>query len=829
MWKDVTVVAIFARNKRLYIRENRTRQLKAVAIAQISNTMKKIGILGFIIVQLFLALPLLYGQNKASIIQGKVAEQDNEPVMYASVVLKNDKKEIQGGTVTDASGAFKLQGDYKGKYLLEISFIGYSTKTMNVDCAGQKICSLGRIILKEDALQLGEVVVTGKPAEKSVSIEKTKINTAQHVAAATGSVIDVLRSASSVSVDNEENIAIRGNTNVLILIDGIPTTVGSLSAIPAASTQSIEVITSPDVKYDSEGTGGIINIITKRTSINGFNGMVSANYGFYDKMNGNIVLNWAKNKWNIGVNYNGKYEQEEIESELFRLFHKTTNTIEQSIQSDQTAKNHALGFNMVYRLSERNNLSFDWKLMSRHLNNVQSFENRYTSTNGLLSMHRLNDINFKRDAFEGAIGYKTRFVPDVSEMNFLLSVSRTRGRRPFYYYEDGAPVQKSLSKGHPLNAAFQTDYILKKLKGTWEAGLKMSYRENNIDYTFYDFNPQDLMWSYSNKYSNDLTHKEYIPAIYGMFSSKEERTISYRLGLRTEYSLAKLSSHKQAIEYDKNNLFVSPSLQLKYKFHGNQSLSFLYSRRITRPIYPQLSPYINMIDNNTYETGNKDLDPETVNKIDLGYSLTGNVLTLNANAYLNIAKDYITQISTIYDKDALMLTYVNGDTETKAGLDLGVKLKPLKWADFEISSNTYHGKTTGFYNEVNLSSSGWVNNSNLSVNISPLRGTDIQFQYFYSTRQYYPQFTAKASHFANVGVKQNLYKNKIQITALLTDVFNTNEWDIYSNNAIYNLKNYSKNKSRMLWVGVSYKINTFKSSSKKAKEEEDRSMIKLGN
>lgn len=791
--------------------------------------MKKILVLGFVFVQLFLVIPLLYGQDKTSIIQGKVTEQNNEPVMYASVVLKNDKKEIQSGAITDTSGAFKLQGNYKGKYLLEISFIGYSTKTVNLDCTGQKVCNLGRIILKEDALQLGEVTITGKQVEKSVSIEKTKINTAQHISAATGSIIDVLRSASSVSVDNDENISIRGNKNVLILIDGIPTTLGSLSAIPAANTQSIEIVTSPDVKYDSEGTGGIINIITKRTQLSGFNGMTSANYGFNDKMNGNVILNWAKNKWNIGINYNGKYEKDEIESELFRLFHKTTNTIEQSIHSDQTAKNHALGFNLVYRLSEKNNLSFDWKLISRHLNNMQSFDNRYTTTNGISSVHRLNDINFKRDAFEGAIGYKTKFVPDVSEMNFLLSVSRTRGRRPFYYYEDGEPVQKSLSKGHPLNAAFQTDYVLKKLKGTWETGLKMSYRENNIDYTFYDFNAPDLIWTYSDKYSNDLTHKEYIPAVYGMFSSKEELKFSYRLGLRAEYSLAKLSSYKQAVDYDKKNFFISPSLQLKYKFGTNQSLSFLYSRRITRPIYPQLSPYINMIDNNTYETGNKDLDPETVNKIDLGYSLVGNVITLNANTYLNIAKDYITQISTIYDQDALMLTYVNGGTETKAGVDFGMRIKPLGWANFEISSNTYYGKTSGTYNEVDLNSSGWVNNSNISMNITPLKGTDIQFQYFYNTKQYYPQFTAKASHFANIGVKQNIYKNKIQMTALLTDVFNTNKWNIYSNNATYNLRNYSKNKSRMLWVGVSYKINTFKASSKKAKEEEDRSMIRLGN
>lgn len=114
------------------------------------------------------------------------------------------------------------------------------------------------------------------------------------MSSATGSVLEVLRSAASVSVDNEDNVSIRGNNNILILLDGIPTTVGSLNSIPAANVQSIDIVTSPDVKYDSEGTGGIINIVSKKQIGTGLNGMASFNYGFNGMLNGNLALSYSK-------------------------------------------------------------------------------------------------------------------------------------------------------------------------------------------------------------------------------------------------------------------------------------------------------------------------------------------------------------------------------------------------------------------------------------------------------------------------------------------------------------------------------------------------------
>ena len=127
-----------------------------------------------------------------------------------------------------------------------------------------------------------------------MTIEKTKINIAQNISSVSGNVTDVLKSQSSVSVDGENNVYLRGNKNILILMDGIPTTISSLNSIPASTIETVEIITNPDAKYDSEGTGGIINIVTKRQNVSGVSGAVSLNYGFNNRINGGLSFNYSK-------------------------------------------------------------------------------------------------------------------------------------------------------------------------------------------------------------------------------------------------------------------------------------------------------------------------------------------------------------------------------------------------------------------------------------------------------------------------------------------------------------------------------------------------------
>ncbi len=747
---------------------------------------------------------------------GRVVEADGTPVMYASVVLEYGGKTV-AGAMAGEDGAFLVNGSFTGKLVLRISSIGYKELKRELECSGRGMLDVGDIVVKEDPTFLDEAVVVAGETPKSVSIEKTRIQTATSAAAATGSVLEIIRGVSSVSVDGSGGISIRGNSNVLILVDGIPTTLGGLESIPVANVRSIEIVTSPDVKYDSEGTGGIVNIISKKQSSNMFNAMAAFNYGFNGFLNGNVAMNYNEGRWGVRFNYNGKYEKDLIESELHRQIVSTGAREDQLIHATKRTSGQNAGINFQFKATPKDILTADFKVALPRMNNFQDF-------NGL----RQTDITFNRENFEGALGYRHLFDPGKKEFSVNVSVSSITGHRPSYYYEGGKMVQKSHSGGHPLIAALQVDYLTMWGKGKFETGAKMTCRQNNIDHKMFEWDDATQTWVLSIPLSNDLMHREYIPAAFAMYSGKFSETLNYKAGVRLEYSYVTLHSEKEALDDHSDCWFLSPNLSLNWRIAPRWSLSTVLTRRISRPTYPQLNPYINLIDKQTYETGNMHLQPEKANKLDLGYSYAGQFLTVSGNAYVTYTKNYINQVAYL-DNDILVTTYVNADYDVKTGLDHNIRYSPVRWLTVDLASNTFFSAARGSFEGADIRNQGWTNNSNVGLTIRPFNGTEIQAQYYVTTPQYFPQFTTRTIHYGNVGVKQAFLKNTLTVSALLTDVFNTRRWDVYSDNSVFTLVNNSKNRSRIFWLGITWNFHSFKPAKGTQKsQEEDRSIIRLG-
>ena len=768
----------------------------------------------FLVLIVLLANTLVaFAQNG---VKGRVLEADGTPVIYAAVVMESAGKTV-AGAMTGEEGTFLIQGAFNGQYLLKISSIGYKDLKREITCTGQGMLDLGDIILAQDATVLDEALVVAGETPKSVSVEKTRINTASSAAAATGSVLEVIRGASAVSVDGNGGISIRGNSNVLILVDGIPTTLGGLESIPAANVQSIEIVTSPDVKYDSEGTGGIVNIISKKQSANMFSAMAAFNYGFDGFLNGNVALNYNKGRWGVRFNYNGKYEKDLIESELHRQIAATGTRVDQLIHATKRTSGQNAGLNLQFKATPKDILTADFKVALPRMNSFQDF-------NGL----RQTDITFNRENFEGGLGYKHLFDPGKKELSVNASVSSITGHRPSFYYEGGKMVQKSQSGGHPLITALQADYMTMLGKGIFETGAKMTYRQNNIDHKMFEWDDVTQDWTLSIPLSNDLMHREYIPAAYAMYSGKFSEALSYKAGVRFEYSYVTLHSEKEKLDDHSDCWFLSPSVSLNWRVAPRWSLSAALTRRISRPTYPQLNPYINLIDKQTYETGNMKLQPEKANKLDAGYSYTGKYLTLNGNAYVTYTTNYINQVAYL-DKDILVTTYINADSDVKTGIDHNIRYSPARWLTVDLASNTFYTASRGSFKDADIRNQGWTNNSNIGLTIRPFNGSEIQAQYFVTTPQYFPQFTTRTIHYGNIGIKQSFLKNALAVSALLTDVFNTRRWDVHSDNPVFTLVNNSKNLSRMFWLGITWNFHSFKPANGGQKQqEEDRSIIRLG-
>ena len=789
--------------------------------------MKKYLLLSFILLILNINI---FAQNNISLIKGKVTDENYLALPYVSVSVYQDNKIITGA-ITNDDGVFTLRVQRSDKEIcLTFDFVGYVKEEMRL-IPDKATFDIGDIILKENVVMLDDVVVSSTAVSHKSTVEHTTINASANMASSKGSALDILSTSSSVSIQNEE-ISIRGNKNILVLMDGIPTTITDLSTIPAANIKSIDVITNPDASYDSEGTGGIINIIMKKENAKGFSGAAAANYGFNHFVTGNAAFSYNGRNTSYRFNYNTKYEDDVINSSLYRFMKESGNIIKQQMISDRYTFNNNVSLGADFRINKKNTLTLDFRYMSPKLNVKQNLHNIIEISDVVEEENRHNDVTWNRDNIEAVIMFRHIIKPDVSDISFRGSVSKIWGRRPSYYHVGDILQNYSNSGGSPFITNFQADYKQKLDKGSLSAGLKITYRSNDIYHDFYSW--ENGEWIYSQSFSNDLLHTEMIPAAYIMFSSKNIGKFSFKAGLRGEYSIVTLDSRHENIKSEDDDIFVAPSLSGTYKLSDKQDLSLAFSRRIGRPTYPQLNPYMSMIDAMTYEQGNMYLHPEKTSKLDLTYNIKGERFNIFADAYLNYTTDYISQITKVVD-GLLLTTYINSAYDIKSGFDVSIKVFPSKWMTATLSSNTFYVKTCGQlkeseydFNIIDIDNEGWSNSSNIMLDFIPRKTTSLQVQYFIMTPQYYPQLTTSFTHKMNVGVKQKLLKGALTLSMLVTDVFDTYKWEVHSFNRIYDLTNTSKQKSRMLWLGISYNFNSYKQNKAEKSGDSERNLIKFG-
>ncbi|MCR4965494.1 MAG: TonB-dependent receptor [Bacteroidales bacterium] len=785
--------------------------------------MRQVNTLLTVFVFIIISVSLSAQQSRCKI-NGMVVTDKDVPISFASVYVQQNDSMITGG-ITDQDGKFELFVKQSEKtYSLSVVYVGCQAKHRDF-FANTNEYNAGRIVLESSQL-LDEVTVSAEDEEKSsTSVVHTTLRPADGTAFMSGSISDLLKSDPSLTIDQNGNVSIRGNSNVLILLDGVPIPLSSVGDLPSSNVASIDIVKNPNASYDAEGTGGIINIVTKKGLGKGFNGIIAVNYGFNHFTNGNVGFNLTREKVAFRFNYQVKYEDDVNRGYLHRYYHATGDSLSQNVNALRTTFNNNISLGVTVMPSKRDRLMADVRLILPRLNTIQDLTNDLYH-NGLSNIeHRQSDVTWNRENINLIIAYTHSIRPNKLSFSIKGNVSKIWGHRPSYYFLEEDSVSKSVSGGSPLLAAIQNDWRIMKNWGIWDAGVKFSYRQNDIYHQFYELDSTG--WSYSNDFSNDLLHREYVPAAYVQFAFTKWKQFHWNAGLRAEYSQVSLHSNKEALDETSHHFFLAPSLSFKYDINKKQSLSFAYSRRITRPSYPQLNPYMSMIDPHYFEQGNMNLKPETTDNVELLYQFKNSHWNISTALYANHTRNYITQVAR-YDGDILLMTYINATSQTKAGLDLSVTVDPWEWMSVQVATNTYYLRSVGNINDWDISNQGWVNNSNLRLNFKPIRGMSLIVQYFLNTPQYYPQFTTLLSHYMNISISQKFLKGRLTVSAMLTDVFNTRKWEIYSDNQYYRLENLLRNKSRMVWLGISYNFNSYKKTEPIKSNDEDRSKIKTG-
>jgi hypothetical protein len=758
---------------------------------------------------------------------------DSQPVEYASIAVYPDKDSIPiSGSMTNKDGLFIVSGLKNGEYLLKASFIGYQTKSMEFSINNSNLELSTPVFLNKASFMLGEVNIEGHIRESRQSLEKTTINLKGNIATVTGNVADILKSQAAISIDAEDNIYLRGNSNILILIDGRPSSMAELNTMPASQIESIEIITNPDVSYDAEGTGGIINIVSSQKTHSAFSSAVYINYGIYNRVNGGLSLNFNKDIWNIALNYTGTHEKTEINSRLERNIHSQDIQIDQDISSLRNSSNHVTSLFVSVKPNKKNHFDINIRTMFPEIHNSQNiYGERFIANNTAESFLRRNEITFQRKMIETSLKYKRLFDNGAHELHFDVFFSRIKGSRPANYFINDNLTQESYGGGAPTNATAQIDYVKNfENYGKLETGIRFFKRWNSFKYNFFDLDSLSGEFIVNSTFSNDLTHDEYVYASYIMYSGKITKDFFYKTGLRIEYHTSTLiqKSIYDTINYE--NLRPFPFLMISYNTSENSNLSAGFNRRVTRPIYPQLNPFINVIDQMTFETGNKNLQPEIMDKAEINYSLTNESFNLSGNIYHSRTTDFISEISVFNEPDTLIVTFINGDRLSRSGADINFVLNLSKIFSLSPNFSLFHSSSSGNYNGINLRTNDFAYSGNIRFNLRPIKNFEVQLLLNYHSPLSLPQFDLQQIYYADIALRKNLPAKGWSFTLSLSDIFNTREWTVQNINEHYSLNNYSKSATRVLWLGISYSFNYQRpfDSSGRQKSDTDGGVIRLG-
>lgn len=688
----------------------------------------------------------------------------NKPVDYASTSLVriSDNKAINGA-VSDEKGKIALQNVSPGKYKLTIGFIGYTTKVLNVTTTPEKPdLNIGTIRLIGTANNLAEVTVTGQKALVETKIDKLVYNAEQDVTVAGGNASDVMRKVPMLSVDIDGNVSLRGSSQVRVLINGKPSgtmansVADALKMIPAEQIKSVEVITSPSAKYDAEGSGGIINIITKKKTAQGVSGAVNLSAGTRQN-NGNFSLNTRQGRLgvtsNIGVQYAIPQDTRvELLNENYNL-----NT---SLLQEGTTKSKRWGGNgnvgVDYDINNYNSLSTSLK--------YNRFETGNDGMLGVLSRAGSVESAFSRESnseasmsnFDWTADYRRTSKREGEEFSISGQASFGRNVNDFvtrYVYPSAAPLEvNGDNTGKNNEYTLQADYTYPFSKVViLETGLKGIFR--NIESKYQDT-------------EQDFDYGQDVGAAYGVISFKLAKKLSFKGGLRAEYTnINGTAGSSLNFKNDYFNLF--PSAILSQAFTARTTLKLSYNRRMQRPSLFYLNPFLDETDPENKRQGNPALNPELADVLELGYSTYIKGSMINASVFYRNTQDVI---ESVFNPDQKLTSYFNVGTSKSYGFNTFATYNPLpKWTLMgNLSLNSYEVMDPN----TNASTGVYANYSvflRSAVSFTGGWNTEIFGVYNGSRRSF--QGTTGAMAFYGGALKKDIMKKKATIGVNVFNVF----------------------------------------------------------
>lgn len=784
------------------------------------------------------------GQAATFQVKGTVTDSlTGKGISYVTITVQTANAVVKR-LASDASGKFEIALEAPGKYDLVFHSIGYNLHKNEVELAeGKPRIDLGIIAIAPSVEKIGEVTVaTTRPLVRTET-DKIIYSIEADPESKTSSAIEMLRKVPMVTVDGEDNIMLKGNSNFRILLNGKNSSMLSqnpkdvLRSLPASTIRDIEVITNPSSKYEAEGVGGIINIITTRRQVDGFMGRVNTGVDTRGGYNAGLYATTKINKFGFSMNYgHNLFNQPRNLSESTRenLLSETNRYTETNGTNKYNGRFNFLMTEASYEIDTFNLVSLSFMGQMGHFTGTgetmtTDFDlNRNTTR----QFRNILDMKNKNGMMSGNIDYQRTFSKPDKTLTFSYKMDYSPRNS-----ENGNEItgllnylsynQKSSNDAYGLEQTLQVDYFdpVNKTHQV-ETGLKYILRQNVSESDVLRLT--DGEWVRDLTRINDLDYDQHIIGIYAGYLLKINK-FSFKTGLRAEGTINDGYFKSVNDTAFTNKLFnLVPYVTLSQNLDKGQNLRLSYTQRLSRPGIWYLNPFYNDLDPLNVSYGNPKLDAEVSHSFDFTYGKFSPKYNVNISLTSAFANNTIQSISTMQANGVRVTTYENIGTNQRYGANMYGSLR--FGTKFTLNTNMGVNYLSIESNDArNLSNSGFMYNGNLNARVVPWKnGSFSAFGGVFSSGVML-QGRSGTQYYNSVSYMQEFFDKKLSASLSVSDPFRKKmKYESTFDDPTFTQQSVNYIYNRMLRVNISYRFGQMKGEIKKARRGIKNDDLKSG-
>ena len=783
----------------------------------------------------FFAIGFVTSQLRAQetgVISGSVIDKSTGmPVEGADITINRVKdSSFVKGIQTDAAGKFTLSSVPFGRYYLKANLVGYNLSIVSGVTINPNNLSvaLEPIKLSSGNTTTDEIVVESDKSQIEFRPDKKVFNVGKNITNQGSSVIDLLKEIPSVTVDQDNNISLRGSEGVKIMIDGRPSGLeGSnrgdmLAQISATQVESIELITNPSAKYEAEGSSGIINIVMKKNENRGlgYNGTLGLNIGTRDKYSGQFSFSLKNNKYNFYGNYG--YNSNRM---IFNGSNERYNYLNSdSYFTDETsnARGHMRGHNAKFGidlfLNQSNTLGFTFNMRSTKRSRFDLTDDFVYSSSDILTSQYFNTTTHEDDGFNFDLGasYTLKFKKPQQVFTADLSFSRDKDDEVTNTFDTYiTPLVPEPENRNEYNKETDDAYIADlnyvhpfSKDAKLETGYRGSYKKRDNDYRLDNFDYVNGEYVTNLNSSNRFIYKEQINAVYGIYTN-QLGDFGFSIGTRVEQTIVKGELMNNGQTFERSYIDFFPSASISQKLSKSSEVQLSYARRVNRPRSRQLNPFVTismMGGTNSLSQGNPDLNPEFTDALELSYIHYLPFATITPTFFYRQTKDQISRSRTLIDSITTLSTFVNYNKSKFYGGELIVNATPLKMWSLNGTFSYYKTEIDASNLGSGLSNSGYSWTARAMSTLVLPADMSLLVSYFYSGKHYNAQGTFEPFSMLDAALKKDFFNKRLSLTLRVSDILDAVKFKANISGEGYYETFERKRDARTVFLNLSYKF-----------------------